>query len=246
MTRRPQLSAARAEGSGCAQAASEVCTDQNGPIRFGVVTPTVHRAGSTAGLQPLPPRQAVQVGLLVGWTTAVAAALDPRPRHRPVGTCWIAVAAASALLGLILRGAEGLVVGAVTGAGGFFLMIILLGLVAESLLFLRADRVWVVVSDAGRACAKVNATSNGAWKLTSVAAWPFNHHLGSHLIDQVCRDADHEDREIVLQAQNDRVARLYTRHQFVPGGQGDRRAMQRLPMAPGPRPGPVTEEMNLG
>ncbi len=226
--------------------ASEACTDQNGPIKFGVVTPNVHRAGSTAGLKPLPPRQAMQVGLLVGWATAVAAAMDPRPRQRPVGTCWIAVTAACALLGLVLRGTEGLVVGAAAGVAGFLLMIMVLGLVIERRLFLRADRVWLIVSEGGRACAKVNATSTGAWKLTSVAAWPFKHHLGSHLVGEICRDADHAGREIILQAQNDRVARLYTRHQFVSGTQGDRRAMQRLPMSPGPQPGPVTEEMNLG
>lgn len=228
------------------RSASQVCTDQNGPIRFGVVTPNVHRAGSTAGLKPLPPRQAMQVGLLVGWATAVAAAMDPRPRQRPVGTCWIAVAAAGALLGLVLSGTEGLVVGAVSGVAGFLLMIMVLGLVIERRLFLRADRVWMIVSEGGRACAKANVTPNGAWKLTSVAAWPFKHHLGSHLVGEICRDADHAGREIILQAQNDRVARLYTRHQFVSSAQGDRRAMQRLPTSPGPQQRPVTEEMNLG
>lgn len=186
------------------------------------------------------------MGLLVGWATAVAAAMDPRPRQRPVGTCWVAVTAACALLGLVLGGTEGLVVGAVAGVAGFLLMIILLGLVIERRLFLRADRVWLIVTDGGRACAKVNATPNGAWKLTSVAAWPFKHHLGSHLVGEICRDADHAGAEIILQAQNDRVARLYTRHKFVAAASDDRRAMYRFPTSLGPQPDPVTEKMNRG
>lgn len=210
------------------------------------MTPTVHRAGSTGGLSPLPPRQAMQVGLLVGWATAVAAAMDPRPRQRPVGTCWIAVAAACALLGLVLRGLEGLVVGAVAGVAGFLLMIMVLGLVIERRLFLRADQVWLIVSAGGRACAKVNATPNGAWKLTSVAAWPFNHHLGSHLVDEICRDADHAGREIILQAQNDRVARLYTRHNFAPDPVVDQLGMRRLPTQPGVEPGLIPEVVDRG
>jgi len=189
----------------------------------------VHRAGSAVGLTPLPTGQTLRVGLLVGWTTAVAAALDPRPRQRPVGTCWIAVTLTVGLSGLLFRGAEGLIVGAAAGACGFFLIIIVLGLVIESVLFLRADRVWLLTSPAGRACAKVKVTSSGAWHLTSVAAWPFERNLGTHLVRAICRDADDEGFEIVLQAQNPRVAGLYNRHRFVDDPGRDHRAMRRLP-----------------
>lgn len=171
----------------------------------------------------------MRVGLLVGWTTAVAAALDPRPRQRPVGTCWIAVSLAVGLLGLLLRGVEGLLVGTVIGASVFFVMIMVLGFTIESALFWRADRVWLLTSPAGRACAKVTVTDRGAWNLTSVAAWPFNRQLGTHLVGEICRDADTEGCEIVLEAQNPRVAALYNKHHFVDDPGRDRLAMKRLP-----------------
>lgn len=206
----------------------------------------VQRGGSADGLKPLRLRQAMGVGLLVGWTTAAAAAMDPRPGQRPVGACWIALTVTSGLLGLLVGGAGGLVAGASAGAGGFFLMTMLLGLAIESLLFKRADRVWLITSDLGRACAKVNVTGSGDWDLTSVAAWPFKRDVGTYLVREICQDADNANRVIVLKAQNDRVARLYTRHQFVDDGERDHRAMRRLPEPPGLQPDREQEEMNLG
>lgn len=184
------------------------------------------------------------VGLLVGWTTAAAAALDPRLSQRPVGTLWIALSAVSGILGLLLGGAKGLVVGAAAGAGFYFVMIMALGAVIERRLFRRADRVWLVSSDVGRACAKVNLTPEGAWKLSSVAAWPFARHLGSRVVGECCRDADDAGCEVVLLAQNERVAGLYRRHQFVDDPEGGRRAMRRMPVPPRQQSDVVSEKVN--
>lgn len=217
-----------------------------GPVSLSEVTPNVHRAGAAVGLTPLTRGQAMRVGLLVGWTTAAAAAMDPRPSQRPVGTLWIALTVVSGTLGLLLGDFEGLVAVAAAGAGLYFLMILVLGAAVEGRLFMRADRVWLITSDAGRACAKVNVTPSGAWKLTSVAAWPFKRHLGTRLVGDCCRDADDTGCEIVLLAQNDRVAGLYRRHHFVEDPQRGRRAMRRMPAPPDPQSGLVPEEMNLG
>lgn len=144
-----------------------------------------------------------------------------------MGTLWIALTAAAGLFGLLLGGARGLVIGAAAGAGVYFLMIMTLGLVIEGRLFRRADRVWLLTSEVGRACAKVNVTTSGAWDLTSVAAWPFKRDLGTHLVGEICRDADDAGREVILESRNDRVARLYLRHRFVEDPQRGRRAMRR-------------------
>lgn len=190
------------------------------------------------------PGQAARAGLLIGWATAAAAAMDPRPSQRLVGTLWIALTTASGILGLLYGGAAGAVLGAVAGASLYFLMIMVLGAVIERRLFIRADRVWLITSDVGQACAKVNVTPSGAWRLTSVAAWPFKRHLGGRVVSACCRDADDEGREVVLLVQNDRVAGLYRRYQFVDDPQRGRRAMRRIPVPRRQHSEVVPEEVN--
>ena len=200
------------------------------------MNPIVHRAGSVVDLAPLSMGQAMKVGLMVGWATAAAAAMDPRPHQRPVGACWSGVIAAGGLFGLVVGGTEGLAAEVAVGAAGFFMVIMVLGPVVEGLLFEQAARVWLVASDVGRACAKVNEAASGAWELTSVAAWPFKRDLGSHRVGEICRDADQAGREIVLQARNGRVARLYTRHNFAPDPVADQLWWRRLPTQEGVKP----------
>ena len=86
------------------------------------------------------PGQAARAGLLIGWTTAAAAAMDPRPSQRLVGTLWIALTTASGILGLLYCGAAGAVVGAVAGASLYFLIIMVLMLGVMYVLMIRPQR----------------------------------------------------------------------------------------------------------
>lgn len=64
-------------------------------------------------------------------------------------------------------------------------LVALLILPPEACCFLRADLVWLITSDGGQACAKVNVTPSGARKPTSVATWPFKRQLSTVLVGEL-------------------------------------------------------------
>jgi len=187
----------------------------------------VQRAGTDDGLAPVSLPCAMRVGVLVGWTTAVASLRDPA--HRVIGMMWALLTVVAAGSGWVFAGMEGAIVGAVAGLVGYFVVIMVMSMVIEPVLFRRATRVWLVDSHGRRGCAKAMLRDNGVWQLTSVAAWPFERGIGAQLTSAATVDADRSQTVIQLTVENRRVGRLYERFGFRyehPGRRGMRREPQ--------------------
>jgi hypothetical protein len=191
------------------------------------MTDVVHRAGAADGLAAVSLSRALRVGVLVGWTTAAASLRDPA--HRVIGMMWALLTVVAGWFGWILAGPQTAVLGAVVGFGGYFAVIMLLSMIIEPILFARAARVWLIDEPERRGCAKAVEIGDGAWCLSSVAAWPFGRGIGSELTEAVTADADRSQRTVQLTAENRRVGSLYERFGFTYPQPG-RREMRRDPI----------------
>ncbi|HEY5881794.1 MAG TPA: hypothetical protein VIU11_22990 [Nakamurella sp.] len=191
------------------------------------MTDAVHRAGAADGLAAVSLSRALRVGVLVGWTTAAASLRDPG--HRVIGMMWALLTVVAGWFGWILAGPQTAVLGAVVGFVGYFAVIMLLSVIIEPVLFARAARVWLIDERGRRGCAKAVETSDGAWRLRSVAAWPFGRGIGSELTEAVTADADRCQRTLQLTAENRRVGSLYQRFGFTYPRSG-RHEMRRDPI----------------
>ncbi len=190
------------------------------------MTDSVHRAGTAEGLPKVGLSRALQTGVLVGWTTAAASLRDPV--HRPIGVMWALLTVVAGWFGGILAGLVGAIVGAAAGFGGYFAVIMVMSMITEPVLFSRAPRVWFINEPGRRGCAKAVELDSGDWRLTSVAAWPFGHGVGTEVTKAVTADADRRGRAVRLTAQNRRVGSLYERFGFTYPQVG-RREMRRTP-----------------
>lgn len=187
----------------------------------------VQRAGAADGLAAVSLSRAFRVGVLVGWTTAAASLRDPA--HRVIGMMWALLTVVAGCFGWILAGAQTAILGAVVGFVGYFVVILLLSMIIEPILFARAARVWLIDEPGRRGCAKAVESDDGVWHLSSVAAWPFRHGIGSELTEAVTADADRSHRAVQLTAENRRVGSLYKRFGFICPQTG-RRQMRRDPI----------------
>lgn len=191
------------------------------------MTDVVHRAGTAEGLTPVRPARAVRVGVLVGWTTAASSMLDPL--HRPIGSLWALLTVVAGGFGWVLAGLSGAPIGTAAGFVGYFIVIMLLSMIIEPVLFRRAEQVWLINEPGRRGCAKAVRLHDGSWRLSSVAAWPFNQGIGTQLTAAVTTDADRNERTVQLMAENRRVGHLYERFGFT-YSRRDRRVMRRDPI----------------
>ena len=157
-------------------------------------------------------------GLLVAGTAVWAAVTEPL--RRPLMTlAALPLAIVFGVFGWMWTGR--LLAGAAVAAATVpaFLAAAFLGMLAEGLLARRADRVWLLRSDAGRACGKVSVAADQSWTLTSVAAWPFRRGCGTVLTGRVCADADELGAPLVrLTADTAQVASWYKQFGFVRAG----------------------------
>lgn len=191
------------------------------------MTDLIHRAGAAGGLPPVGLSRALRVGVLVGWTNAAASLRDPA--HRPIGLMWALLTVVAGGFGWILAGSWGAFLGAGVGFLGYFAVIMLLGMLIEPLLFVRAARVWLIDGPERHGCAKAVELGDGAWRLTSVAVWPFGRGIATALTEAVTADADLCQRVVRLTAENRRVGSLYERFGFTYARQG-RHEMLRDPV----------------
>lgn len=164
---------------------------------------------------------ALLFGRLVAVTSVWSAIKDPL--HRPIMKfADLPLAVAAGLSAWLWTGhlTTGVVVMILTVP--LFLAFAGLLLLSEGLLVLRADRVWLLCADRGRACAKVKRGDSGrVWVLESVAAWPFGAQLGTELVERICADADEADSGITsirLTADTAGLAGWYARFGFTRTG----------------------------
>lgn len=198
------------------------------PTVQAMTTAGVHRAGTTPGLPGIGLSRAFRIGVFVGWTTVVASLQDPA--HRPIGMVWALLTLVAGGSGWILAGnAGGAAAGAVVGFVGYLAVIMLMSMIIEPVLFTRADLVWLIDEPGRRGCAKATVLEDTcAWRLTSVAAWPFGRGIGTELTRAVTVDADRTGRTVQLTAENRRVGAMYERFGFTYVRPG-RREMRRNP-----------------
>lgn len=171
-----------------------------------------------------------KVAKLVAWSNLAATLREPWRR----ATGWLALAAGlnGSLLGyLIMDSLAPAIVGAVLGAVVALLLVTALTLLIEPVACRRTDRVWMIMTPTGAACARVTANRTGEWVLTSMAARPLGRGVGDQLLEQVCSEADQQCRTVRLTASTSRVADWYRRHGFTPVP-GRWRALRRLPAPP--------------
>lgn len=192
-----------------------------------MTTAGVHRAGTAHGLPGIGLPRALRIGVLLGWTTVVASLQDPV--HRPIGMVWALLTLVAGGFGWILAGSlGGAAAGAAVGFVGYLVIIMLMSVIIEPALFTRADMVWLIDEPGRHGCAKASVVDGGAWRLTSVAAWPFGRGIGTQLTQAIAVDADHSGHVVQLTAENRRVGALYERFGFTYPAPG-RRGMRRTP-----------------
>lgn len=177
-------------------------------------------SGAVVGMpRPRSWAKVVRSARLVIGTTLVTTVTDPL--HRPIA--WLSallVVTCSATALLVSFTWSALLVGAVAGAAGMAVLVVVVGGVAELVTAVRADRLWHHYDPTtGRvqATGLTVRTRAGDWTLKSVAAWPFRTGAGSELVAAVCRDADRAGVTVHLESSTPRVTRFYRRHGFTPG-----------------------------
>lgn len=142
------------------------------------------------------------------------------PLHRPygiVGIVLVAAAAAVPLLSLPLRyGLPGAVLLAASAAIYWVATIYLATRISAGREFRRAARYWRTTTANGAQATAALIDVKGQPTLRYVAARPRGVGAGSHLLTQICADADTDHIEITLRAVNNTAANLYRRHGFIP------------------------------
>lgn len=150
------------------------------------------------------------VSLLVARAYITAAVKEPR--HRVL--FWSALVVALGAGILVLQRGNPLLAGAafLLAVPGWLLVCYLL-LLLEGAVARRADRVYLLRTQGGRACGKTTAQPDQAWTLESVASWPWGEGHGKQLVDRVCADADRlHVPAIRLTADTNQVAAWYLKH----------------------------------